>query len=102
LNGAARERGKNEAEGAEQLWEMRQSSQDMKSVFTQSLGRFDKRAFFLLPAAKEEQPMLNQGEQELSIDFCQDLVGLLRTPLINGQIGLPQLEEQFDLPTKAL
>ena len=58
------------------------SSQDVKGMFAQYLGSFDQGAIFMVPAAEQKKPMLDQGEQELGINFTQNLVWLLGTPLI--------------------
>jgi hypothetical protein len=46
--------------------------------------------------------VLDQIQQQFGIDLTQDLVWLLRPPMIHRQISFPQLEKQFNLPTEPL
>ena len=92
----------NETQREQEACEIRQSGQYVKGMFAQHFGGFDQGAIFMLPAAEKKKPMLDQCQQELSIDFTQYLVWQLGAPLIERQITFPQLEEEFNLPTETL
>jgi len=101
-NNAARKRSKHKAQSTSELSEIRQGSQEVKGIFTKRAGGFDKTPILQLPATKQQNPMLNQSQQEFGINLAEDLVRLLGTPMIHRQLGFPELEKQFNLPTEAL
>ena len=44
------------------------------------------------PAARREQPLLEDEAEELRIDFTQNPCGILRPPVVHVGMTLPQLE----------
>jgi hypothetical protein len=61
---------------------MRQDRQQVKSVFSQSLTRFNQAAIFVRPATEQKAPMLDQGQQEFGINLTQNLMRVLGTPFV--------------------
>ena len=73
----------------------------MAGVGLDGLGGLDQAAVGVLPAADEDEPMLDERRQEFGVDLGEDAPGGGRAPLIDALVALPQLEQQLDLPAGA-
>ena len=65
------------------------------------LGRFREATIRGSPTTDEEHPMLHKQREELGVDLTQDAPGLGATGLVDPARALPQLKQQFDVPSGA-
>jgi len=73
----------------------------MKGVLAHGLGGFNQATVREGPAARQEQPLLDEHGQQFGEDLAQDAPGLGAAGSIDLPVALPQLEEQLNLPTGA-
>ena len=84
-----------------QAREAREDLQQVQSQSTDHSGGFDQAAPGIMPAPKQQEPMLNHHRDQFGIQFAQCLPGQLRAPGIDLALTLPEFEEQFDEPAFA-
>jgi len=91
----------NDAEGGRQGSGVRQHAGQMEGVLAHGLGGFDQAAVGEGPAAREEEPMLDDHGEQLGQDLTQDAPGFGTAGGVDLAVALPQFKEQLDLPAGA-
>ena len=88
-----------ESIGKSRAGRTKQGSQKQGGARSNGGSGFGKTAIREVPTGKDNQPVLDDLADHLGEELTEDTVGLARTGLINPTGILPQLEQEFNLPT---
>ena len=89
-----------QANGATQRQVSAQAMDQARHLLAQDLGDSRETMMRVIPTGKEQEPMLHDQGQQLSIDLTKDMPRLAAVPLIQQAMLFPQLEEPTGCATR--